>query len=390
MTASWQAVDGMLALAVADGEVPGVIAMAATGTKVLHEFTAGARSTRTGEPMTADSVLRVASQAKLATSVLALQLVEQGRLTLDTAVGDILPDFDQLLVLDGFTEADRPVLRPPRSRATVRQLLTHTSGLGYDFWNRKLARYYRVTGQPPLATGRRAAFTAPLIADPGTRFSYSMSMDWLGLVIEAVHGRPLDECLATHVTGPLGMTDTVMWLDGDRAARQATVHVRAQSGNWTPVPADYYESHDRLPEFYSGGHSMYATARDYMRLQQAILRGPTDPGVRLLQPATVAELFTDHLGGLDVGIIETADPATSEEVDLRGLKWSLGLLVNVDGVDSPWPAGSAGWAGGFNSFYWIDRRRDIAAALYTQTLPFYDPRVVRLAASFRDAVYAAV
>ncbi|HUC24220.1 MAG TPA: serine hydrolase domain-containing protein [Streptosporangiaceae bacterium] len=390
MTGSWRAVDELLAAAVADGEVPGLIAVTGTSADVLHEFTAGVRSTGTGAPMTPDTVLRIASQAKLATSVMALQLIEQGRLGLDDPVGDILPDFDQLLVLDGFDDAGQPMLRTPRSRATVRQLLTHTSGLGYDFWNRKLARYYRVSRQLPLATGLRAAFTAPLVADPGTRFSYSMSMDWLGLVIEAVHGKPLDECLAVQVTGPLGMTDTVMWLDPDRAERQATVHVRADQGGWTPVPADYYAARDRLPEFYAGGHSMYATARDYLRLQQEILRRPGDPGAGLLQPATAAELFADHLGGLDVGIIETADQATSEEVDLRGLKWSLGLLVNADGVESLWPAGSAGWAGGFNSFYWIDRQVGIAAALYTQTLPFYDPSIVRLAISFRDAVYAAL
>lgn len=383
----WAAVDDVLATAVTSGAVPGVVAVVGDRRGLLYEGSFGCANVHTQAPMTAGTMFRVASQAKLPTALLVLRLIEQGRLELGTAVGDVLPAFDMLPVLEGF-DGDAPVLRPPQSRATVEQLLTHTSGLGYDIWDKKLKRYYQLTGQPALGTGRRTAFTAPLVNQPGTRFQYSMSMDWAGLVVEAVEGRPLDEVLQTRIFGPAGMVDTVCWMEGERRERAASVHIRDEQGNWAPTGADYYVSLAERPEFYAGGHSLYSTPRDYFRVQQALLNGGALDGVTLLGPEAVEGLFEDHLHGLDCGVIETADLGASLDVDLTGRKWSLGLLLDVSCVPGMRAPGTAGWAGGFNSFYWVDRENGIAAGLYTQTLPFWDQAIIDCYRDFEKQVYA--
>lgn len=386
---SWGEVDTLLADAVAGAVVPGLVAVVGNKGGLLYESAWGYRDASAKTPMTTNTMFRVASQAKLPTAIAVLRLVEREAVSLSTPVGDVLPAFDELQVLEGF-DGRVPVMRPPKSRATIEQLLTHTSGLGYDIWDRKLKRYYLAVGQPSLATGKRIAFTAPLVDDPGARFRYSMSMDWAGLVVEAVEGRALDEVLRSEIFGPLGMSDTINWMTGERRSRAGHVHVRSTDGNWVPTGADYYLSLDQKPEFYAGGHSLYSTAGDYLRLQRAILNAGSLDGATVLSPVSVEGLFEDHLGPLDCGVIETADPAASLEVDLRGKKWSLGLLLDVQAEEGMRAAGTAGWAGGFNSFYWIDRQNDVAAALYTQTLPFWDPAVLGLYRSFEAAAYRAL
>jgi CubicO group peptidase (beta-lactamase class C family) len=341
--------------------------------------------------MTTTTMLRAASQVKLATTILVLRLVEQGRLTLETPVGDIVPAFNALQVLDGFA-GDQPVLRPPASRATIRHLLTHTSGLGYDVWNRKLSRFYELTGEPKLRTGLRRAFsTAPLVCDPGSAFNYGIGMDWAGLVVEALEQRPLDVCLAEQIFDPVGMDDSFCWLEDNHRERSAKVHVRGEDGGWVATGTDYYDDLSGKPEFYGGGHSFYTTAGDFLRLQQVVLRG----GVlhagdgNLLAPQSIEWLFEDQLHGSDCGILETANEAWSANVDLRGKRWSLGLLLDVEQVEHGRAAGSAGWAGAFNTFYWIDRVNGLAAALYTQTLPFWEKSIVELYGRFEQAVYHA-
>jgi methyl acetate hydrolase len=131
------------------------------------------------------------SMTKMPCTVAALQLVEQGRLDLDAPVAEYCPEFAALQVLTGF-DGDAPVLRPPARPATVRNLVTHTSGLGYWFWSERLARWEQVTGVPNVVAGSRASFTAPLLADPGETFSYGINTDWLGKVVEAVGGVGLE------------------------------------------------------------------------------------------------------------------------------------------------------------------------------------------------------
>ncbi len=386
----WSHVERLLADTTAAGVVPGVVAVVANRDGELFEAASGYRNMVTREAMRVDSVLRVASQAKLPTAILVLRLIEQERLSLDAAVGDVLPAFDDLLVLDGF-DGDEPRLRPPASRATIRQLLTHTSGLGYDIWNRSLERYSALTSQPTLATGSKSALTCPMVSDPGTRFNYGTSMDWAGLVVEEIEGQSIDKCFQSQIFGPLGLTATTCWLEGDLRLRSAPVHVRGENGAWLPTQGDYYSLPEgQRPEFYQGVHSLYSTAGDFLRIQQVVLDGGRFPGGQLLRPSTVEAMVTNQIGALDVGIVEAAMPVLSEDVDLVGMKWGLGLLVNPGDEDGLLPAHTAGWAGGMNSFYWIDQAQGITAAIYTQTLPFCAPAVLELLREFQSRVYGAI
>src|SRR5262249_11949693 len=139
-------------------------------------------------------------------------LADRGKLTWNTQVEDILPEFAQIEVLVGF-EGGQPRLRPPKTKATLSQLATHTSGLAYGFWDANIARFLEQTGLPSLVSGRRAALKCPMSFDPGTRWQYGGGVDWLGLVVEAVDGRSIDRFCREEIFDPLRMQDTCFELD---------------------------------------------------------------------------------------------------------------------------------------------------------------------------------
>jgi CubicO group peptidase (beta-lactamase class C family) len=387
MSLDSDAIDRVFENAIATNAVPGAVAVTANRAGITYAKAFGLHDVSTGEPMRTDSVQRIASMTKLATSIALLQLVERSKLQLDTPVGDVLPAYDQLQVLEGF-DGDVPLFRQPSRRGTILQLLTHTSGLAYPMWNAKLTRLAEVHDVPPLGSGLRRAFETPLVCDPGTEFNYGMGMDWVGLVIEAVSGLSFETYLEENLFRPLGLGDTVVRRSPEQVARSGSVHVRLEAGKWLAIAADYYMPGVDRPEFYAGGHSLYSTPLEFLRIQSAILNGGEHASHRLLRPETVDAMFENQIGALEVGTIATADPPASLDVPLAGFKWGLGIMVNTEQRPKGRSAGSGGWAGGFNTFYWIDRSKDLTAAMYTQTLPFYDPGVIECYEAFEAALYA--
>ena len=199
--------DEVLSSAVTRGFAAGFAAVVVDQDGELYLGEAGNMTGGADSPVTADTVFRIASMTKPLVTVGALQLVESGRLNLDDEVASIVPAFAELQVLDGF-DGDTPVLRRARSAATIRHLLTHTSGCSYWFGNADLARYRDLTGLPDILESRLGALNAPLMSDPGTRWEYGISIDWLGRVIEAITGQDLGTYLGEYVLGPLRMSDT--------------------------------------------------------------------------------------------------------------------------------------------------------------------------------------
>jgi methyl acetate hydrolase len=374
--------DDVLTGAVRSGTAPGVVATVAAGGTLLYEGAFGVRDVRLGEPIAPDTIFRIASMTKLVTAVCVLQQVEAGRLTLDTAVGDVLPEFDELQVLEGF-DGDRPLLRSPTVRATVKQLLTHTSGLAYDIWNKQLTRFEAVTDVPQLQSGRRAAYQAPLVCDPGSEFNYGTSMDWAGLIVEELTGMTLDKYWQTQLFDPMGLGDTTPAPTAAQRERLAPVHAPDTDGGWVATEIDFA----RDPEVYAGGHCLYSTARDYLAFQQMMLDGGTYDGRRYLESSTVASIFENHIGELEVGTIETADPAQSVDVELGAKKWGLGILVDPVATAEGRAAGTGGWLGGFNTLFWVDRSRGLTASLYMQTVPFFRDDIVDVFLDFERAAY---
>ena len=379
--------DQALLKAVESGAVPQVAAIAADAEGVFYEAGFGSRVPG-GDEVTADTEFAIMSMTKMVVTVAALQLAEQGRLDLDAPVDTFRPEFAQVQVLDGF-DGDTPRLRAPASRATVRNLVTHTSGLGYWFFDAGLVRYEQLTGLPNVVPGRAAAFQAPMVADPGTRFVYGINTDWLGLVVEAVTGQPLDVVVKEAITGPLGMSSTYFALDNGHAGKRAALQAKDGSGKWTDIGSVVNRTD---PDWWAGGHGLYATPRDYIRFERALLRGGELDGARILRTATVDEAFRNQIGDLDFPAeIPTADPASSASFNIGpGWKWGYGLLLNTADVLGGRRAGSGAWAGLFNTHFWIDRTAGICASIYSNSLPFVTPEALSLYQEFETALYASL
>jgi len=378
-------VRAVLENAVSSGAVAGVVAAVTNRSGTILEVAAGRQSVDAPEPMEVDSVFWVASMTKALTTVAALQLVEEGLLTLNDPIGKILPDLANPVVLEGFAPDGSPITRPAENKVTLGRLLTHTAGFSYDFANADLARYLKVTNAPSAASGQKAGLRQPLLFEPGARWEYSIGIDWAGQAVEAVSGRRLDDYFAGHVTGPLGMNDTVFNPGKARAPRRAAMHTRTPEGGlavvpWEPRPA---------PEFLAGGAGLYSTAPDYLAFMRMIL----NDGGEILLPETVAAMGTNQIGKLRAGVIGSADPAVIAPSDFypgMDAKWGLGFLLNPEPGPFGRSANSLTWAGLPNCYYWIDPAKGIAAVILMQLLPSGDLPALKTYAGFEAAVYASL
>jgi CubicO group peptidase (beta-lactamase class C family) len=379
-------IDRLLRDAVDTGAVPQVVAIAADRNGPIYEGAAGPRSAGQDEQVSPDSMFRIASMTKMVATVAALQQVEQGNLDLDAPVDTIIPEFAEVGVLDGF-DGDTPRIRPPASRATVKQLVTHTAGFGYWFWNADVHRFEQVTGTPNVLSGDRAIFTAPMVADPGTRFEYGVSTDWLGEVVEEVSGRSLKDYLADNVFEPLGMTRTTFTPTERDRADLVPVHVKGEDGTWAASEIDWSAD----PQWWAGGHGLYATPQDYLRFQQALLNGGELEGATILRQDTVEAAFTNQIGDLDFPThIPTAAPSVSGPWNgPPGMKWGYGLLLNTQEAPGMRAAGSGAWAGVYNSHFWVDPASGVTGAIYSQFLPFIPEEAMAVYAGFERALYAS-
>ena len=383
------AIDRVMRDAVAAGAVPHVAAIAADRDGIIYEGGAGTRiAGQSDEPVTTSTQFRIMSMTKMVCTVAALQQMERGELELDSPVDTYCPEFADVQVLEGF-DGDTPKLRPAGARATVKQLITHTSGLGYWFWNADLVTYEKLTGVPNVVAGSAEAFKAPLVTDPGTRFVYGINTDWLGKVVEAVAGQTLDVVIKQNVTGPLGMGDTMFRLDQERTDRCVTLHVRGEDGSW----ASAGEILNQDPDWWAGGHGLYSTPRDYIRFERALLRGGDLDGERILRRETVDAAFSNQIGDLDFPAeIPTADPPITDTLKAgRGWKWGYGLLLNTADVPGRRRAGTGAWAGLLNTHFFIDRATGVCASIYTNSLPFItEHEAWKLYGDFEAALYASL
>jgi CubicO group peptidase (beta-lactamase class C family) len=373
-------VDGLLSEALASGVVHGVAAMVVDRDGVLYEGAAGDAGP--------DTVFRNASMTKAVATTGALQLVEQDRLGLDQTVESVLPEFAELQVIEGF-DGDQPILRPPATKATVRQLMTHTAGLGYFFLNERLFRYGPAVGLPSPLEGKKISLSAPLINDPAVAWEYGVHTDWLGLIVERLTGQTLGAYLAENVYGPLGMTDSTFHPTAEQRARLLPVRMRAADGTLEPTDLDLPGE----PEWDAGGHGSYGTARDYARFIRAWLNDGELDGHRVLKAETVATAFEDHIEGIPMPeVMRSCIPELSLDVPSLPVPqgWGLGFhLVKAD-IPGMRSAGTGDWAGIFNTFFWIDRAAGIGALMMAQVLPFFDARIVETLLAFETGVYAQV
>jgi CubicO group peptidase (beta-lactamase class C family) len=323
---------------------------------------------------------------KAITGACAMQLVEQGKLSLDGDIADVLPELGRAQVLDGFDANGAPRLRAPKRAITLRHLLTHTSGHAYDMWNADIGRFMEATGTPGITTCQNAALKLPLVSDPGEKWEYGIAIDFAGKAVEAVSGQTLSQYMQDHIFGPLGMTDTGFKIGEAQRRRLAKIHARTADGL---VSTDTEIQQE--PEFHMGGGGLYSTAGDYLKFAQMILHGGSFNGAQILRPQTVAAMSANAMGELVCNPMKTAVPAASNDVDfIDGMKWGLSFLINPQPLPTGRSAGSLAWAGLANSYYWIDPKQQVAGVYATQVLPFFDPKAVQAFEGFETAVYAAL
>jgi methyl acetate hydrolase len=364
---------------VEDKSVAGVVAMATDRRGPIYQGAFGVADAATGRALSTDALFRIASMTKAITSTAAMQLIEQGRVGLDDPVEKYLPAFAHLQVFESFDPATGAYrLTPARSIATVRHLMTHTSGLGYPFTSATLRDFKPRAGEDyPIG---------PLLFEPGARWHYGTSTDWLGKVVEAVSGRPLDEYFRLRITEPLGMVDTFYNVPADKRARLVAVHHRGPDGI---IVKDEMQPGPTINPIIGGG-GLASTAADYICFVRMILNDGTLDGVRILKPDTVAAMGQNAIGDLGVPALKTALPWRSDDfsfiADGRD-KWGLGFLITVDDVKGKRSAGSLSWGGIYNTYFWIDRTRGIGGVILTQFLPFADRKALALYDGFERGVY---
>ena len=369
--------------------VPGVVAMVTDRQRDIYEGAAGVRRMDRDAAMTTDTVFGIFSTTKAITGTAALQLVEEGKLDLDAPAKKYVPEIGELMVIEGFDAQGEPKLRPPKRDVTTRMLMTHTAGLGYDFFNEHYNRLAQEKAQPSVITATKAALKTPLLFDPGDKWEYGSNMDWCGQVIEAIAGKRLGEVFQTRIFEPLGMRESTFELTDALRARVAGMHARNADGSLAPMDFELPSN----PEVHMGGHGLYSTVGDYMRFIRMWLNDGAGEHGRVLKPETVRMASQNHLGDKKITMLPGVIPSLSNDAEFfPGLSksWALTFMVNDEQAPTGRPAGALGWAGLANLFYWIDREHGFGGFWATQILPFGDPVSFVGYMDFETAFYASL
>jgi methyl acetate hydrolase len=373
--------DAYLTQAVARDGIPGLVAMVVDGDQVLYAGAFGRRDVANNVPMTVDSIFRIASMTKPITSVAVMLLVEAGRVSLDDPIEQYLPEFAGKSVFASFDPVSkRYTERPATGPITVRQLLTHTSGLGYA-WSSDIL--FRLVGAEDASP---SAAHLPLLHDPGAHWTYGESTRVLGRLIEVVSGQPFAEFLRERILTPLGMADTDYAVSDAQRPRVVTSHVRGNAG-FSEIP----NPDGRLAGVPRGDGGLFSTAPNYARFLALILNeGRAADGRTLLRPTTIAEMSASHIGELRVELQTPAHTTRSRPFPLGAGHDGFGLGFQITGPD-PAPAGrspgSLSWAGIQNTQFWIDPARGIGGLLLMQYLPFYDELAIETLQGFEARLY---
>ena len=370
-----------LTAAIDRGDVPGAVVLITGPDRVLYHEAFGKMSTATALEMKKDTIFNIASMTKAVTSVGVMMLVDEGKLGLDDEVSKYLPQFKAPQVLSKVdvaagTYETRPATRP----ITIRQLLTHTSGIGYSWSDPGLALVQKKTGAADL--------DLPLVNEPGAQWTYGASTRVLGMVIEKISGLTIDKYLEARILGPLGMKDTTYAVPSSKTARVVSRNQRTD-GKIVEIP-----NPDPIPPTIRGDGGLYSTAADYGRFVQMILNQGQLGGVRILKEQTVREMSRNQTGNVKVRLQPTAEPLRSKPYPLGAGEdvWGLGFQIAAPAkpASNMRRPGSMNWAGINNTFYWIDPEKQIGVVVLMQILPFYDDAAIKILQGVEERVYQHV
>jgi len=374
------------------GGVPGVVAMVTDRQGNLYEGAAGTRELgNPAMPMATDAVFAIFSTTKAMTVTCALQLIEEGLLSLNDLVDRYLPEIAELQVLTGFDADGQPQTRAPQRKITINDLFLHTSGLSYEFFSAADLQYRTARGTPTIVSCTFESMRSVLLHDPGERWSYGVNIDWLGRVVEKIRGKRLGEVMRERLFAPLNMVDIGFTMSPQMAGRRVSIHDRNEHGQLTPLPDLILP---QPPEMDCGGHGLYATVGEYMKFIRMILNEGMGEGGRVLKPETIALMGKDGLAELGLSSTgwTTSIPSLSNSGEFfagQDKGWSYSFLFNREQTPTGRPAGSMMWTGLANCYYWIDRQTGIGAYWASQILPFQDAVAYPSFVEFESAVYSS-
>jgi methyl acetate hydrolase len=352
--------------------VPGVIAMVTNNSENIYEGAAGEKNLDGDAAMTTDTIVCILSCTKAITGTAIMQLVEQGKIDLDEPAKKYAPKLGKVQVLAGFDANGNPTLRPPKTDVTTRMLMLHTAGFSYDFFNESYLRLAKEQHLPSVLTGTKASLKAPLVFDPGEGWEYGINMDWCGQIVENITGKRLGHYMKEHIFDPLGMTDSAFAVSPSMNERMAVIHQRNEDGSLSPFKEALMP---HTPEMDMGGSGLYATVGDYMRFIRMILNDGRGDNGRVLKEDTVQQMAQNGLGTRKINPFKGVIPSLSNDAEFfPGMpkSWAYTFMINDETAPTGRPAGSLGWAGLANLFYWIDRLNGVGGFWATQILPFAD------------------
>ncbi len=376
-----------------EGRVAGLVTYVARGGEVVHLEAYGKADIEAGAPMKTDSVFRIASQTKALTSVAVMMLVEEGKIGLADPVSKFIPAFKKTTVAvappAGALEGSPVSVVPASREITIRDLLTHTAGVGYGYgaaeaqWKAAgIQHWYFADRSEPVAAVVERMAALPMDAQPGEKYVYGYNTDILGVVVEKVSGVTLADFFQKRITGPLGMVDTQFYLPPAQKGRLTAVYAAKDDGRIERAPdgmagQGHYVDGPRLA--YSGGAGLLSTARDYGRFLQALLNGGEIDGVRILSPKTVELMTVNHVGTLFAEAWENN----------AGMGFGLGFDVVEDlGANGRYGSpGAFGWGGAYHTNYWVDPEEKLVALVMVQLLPAGNSDLQR---KFRTLVYQSI
>ena len=361
---------------VAEGKLAGVQVQVAHRGEVALRHTVGRADVASDRPLADDAIYRIYSMTKPITSIALMQLYEQGQVLLEDPVSAYIPEFAEMQVFTGGTPT-APKVRPAQTAMTVKDVLTHASGLTYGFFfQNNLDAMYREDGlgdfQLPdytLEEGMRRLATKPLAFDPGTAWNYSMSTDVCGRLVEVISGMGLDEYFAEHITGPLGMVDTAFHVPADKKHRFTSNY--ALTPDEPLLIVDSFDASPYLspPVFLSGGGGLVGTVDDYQRFVDMLLNGGELDGRRIIGRKTLEYMTINHLP--EGKTLNELGQSLFSEAVMEGMGFGLGFSTLVDparnGAVSS--GGEFAWGGAASTAFWVDPAEEITCVFMTQLMP---------------------
>lgn len=383
-------IDSLLQAYVDQHLIGGATAIVVRNGKIVYYQGIGYHDLRTKSPISKTDVFRIASQTKAITAVAVMILVDEGKLKLSDPVSKFLPEYRNQMVLDKFNTADSSYTTVPAIReVTIKDLLTHTSGIGYAQIGSKEARaiYFRA-GIPggigvyniSLADKMRTLGTLPLMHQPGAKWTYGLNMDLLGYVVEVISGLKFDQFLQQKIFAPLGMVDTYFYLPKAKYGRLVALNTEDSAGHAIPAPDSFDLNGVVRSDFpategtyFSGGGGLASTAYDYAIFMQMLLNKGEYNGKHVLKAASVDSMTVDQYPALDWP-------------DMR-MGLGFGLYTEKTSARSPVSPGSYEWGGMFSSTYWVDPKEKIVAQLFINQYPHTHEDVHD---KFKQLVYEAL